>query len=71
MTAGEGAPSLHRAKVARAFPVFLLLLASCTTWFGASVPQRDGALALGFYRMATSRSMGRRPEVESRRGMSS
>jgi len=37
MTAGEAAR--------RGFPVFLLLLASCNSFFGASVPQREGTLA--------------------------
>ena len=46
MTAGGAAPSLRPAKTARkAFPVALLLLASCTSFFGASVPQREGTLA--------------------------
>jgi penicillin amidase len=46
MTGRGGAPSLRPAKAARkAFPAVLFLLASCTTWFGASVPQREGTLA--------------------------
>jgi penicillin amidase len=45
MTGGR-APSLRPARAARkAFPVLLLLLASCTSWFGASAPQREGTLA--------------------------
>ena len=46
MTGKGGAPSLCPEKATRnAFPVVLLLLASCTSFFGASVPQREGTLA--------------------------
>ena len=43
---GRTASSRFPAKVARRLSVAFLFLASCTSFFGSSVPQREGTLAV-------------------------